>query len=64
MPISLCANCRNAESAYQYNGRAYVQMEICVYDMTYFPRAQACAKFEAVDGLDADDDIDDELEAA
>lgn len=55
MNPSLCSNCRNAESAYQYNGHAYIPAEVCVYEMTYFPRAKACSKFEAIDGLESED---------
>jgi hypothetical protein len=53
--ISLCSNCLNNEPGYQYDGKHYVQRDVCVYGMLNFPRATACNKHETTVSEDNDD---------
>jgi hypothetical protein len=45
-PEHLCDKCANVDTFYVLHGNHYVPKENCVYDMTLYPRASKCAKFE------------------
>ena len=46
MQISLCSDCLNNEPGYQYDGKHYVQRDVCVYGMQNFPKVHECDKHE------------------
>lgn len=51
---TLCETCQNKDEAFVLHGQKYVPQDICVYEMTTFPRAHKCHKYEP--GYPEDDD--------